>query len=46
MVANGEESAVFVAFDTAITKLTYARATEVSNPIVSDIDILRASTKF
>ncbi|KAH0855413.1 hypothetical protein HID58_008027 [Brassica napus] len=25
--------AVFVAFDTAITKLTYARATEVSNPI-------------
>ncbi|XP_048622105.1 uncharacterized protein LOC106423345 isoform X1 [Brassica napus] len=33
MVANREESAVFVAFDTAITKLTYARATEVSNPI-------------
>ncbi|CAN7028795.1 unnamed protein product [Brassica rapa subsp. trilocularis] len=27
MVADGEESAVFVAFDTAITKLTYARAT-------------------
>ncbi|KAF3498967.1 hypothetical protein DY000_02053966 [Brassica cretica] len=33
MVANGEESVVFVAFDTAITKLTNARATEVSNPI-------------
>ncbi|KAH0938674.1 hypothetical protein HID58_006135 [Brassica napus] len=31
--AGDSKIAVFVAFDTAITKLTYARATEVSNPI-------------